>query len=140
MALEQAQIDLIRESFDALRENPERRSLEFYEAFFARAPEVKDMFRHDLEGQGMRFMSTLAMIVGHLDAPEKMGARLEELGQAHRAMGVTPDQFAPMGEALIDVLAGALGEGFTPEMRSAWEAGFAEIARFVVERGGIGNG
>ena len=98
------------------------------------------MFREDLEGQGMRFITTLSMIVGHLDAPESMGARLEELGQAHRAMGVTPEQFAPMGEALIEVLAAALGERFTPEMRSAWEAGFAEISGFVIDKGGIAKG
>ena len=139
MALDQAQIELIRRSFDELKENPARRSLEFYEAFFARAPDVKGMFREDLEGQGMRFMSTLAMIVGHLDKPEAMSGRLEELGQAHRAMGVKPDQFAPMGEALIDTLAGALGDRFTPEMRGAWQAGFAEISRFVMEKGGIGK-
>ena len=96
------------------------------------------MFREDIEGQGMRFLATLSMIVGHLDQPDAMAARLEELGQGHRAMGVTQAQFAPMGEALIATLADALGEGFTPETRAAWEAGFTEITKAVVEKGGIG--
>ncbi|MDU8928081.1 globin domain-containing protein [Alisedimentitalea sp. MJ-SS2] len=139
MPLDQNQLDLIRQSFAALKENPERRSHEFYEAFFDRAPEVKPMFREDIEGQGMRFLATLSMIVGHLDQPEKMAERLEELGQGHRAMGVTQAQFAPMGEALVATLAAALGDDFTPETRAAWEAGFAEITASVVEKGGIGQ-
>ncbi|MDQ2089552.1 globin domain-containing protein [Marimonas arenosa] len=138
MPLEPQQIDLIRESFDVLKKNPNRRSVEFYQAFFARAPEVKGMFREDLEGQGMRFLTTLSLIVGHLDRPEAIDSRLEELGHTHRAMGVTPEQFGPMGEALIEVLENALGEGFTAEARKAWEAGFAEISQFVIAKGGIG--
>ena len=138
MPLEPKQLDLIRESFAALKDNPKRHSHDFYEAFFERAPEVKPMFRSDLEGQGMRFLSTLSMIVGHLGEPEKMAARLEELGQGHRAMGVTRAQFAPMGAALIATLENALGDEFSPETRAAWEAGFAEITKSVVEKGGIG--
>lgn len=140
MPLDQSQIDLIRESFDELKKNPNRRSVEFYEAFFARAPEVKGMFREDLEGQGMQFLSTLSMIVGHLDHPDAMDERLAELGQSHRAMGVKAEQFAPMGEALIEVLGNALGDEFTDEMRTAWTVGFEEISRFVIDKGGIGEG
>jgi nitric oxide dioxygenase len=137
MSLTPNQVRLVRQSFDELKKNPQRRSVEFYEAFFAKLPEARTMFREDIEGQGMRFLSTLSVIVDHLDLPDGMEGRLRELGQVHRMMGVQPEQFEPMGQALIDTLEGALGEAFTPEMRAAWDAGFIEIAALVIEKGGI---
>ena len=71
MALDPVQIGLIRESFEWLTDNPERRSMEFYNAFFNRAPELKAMFRGDLEGQGMRFLSMLSAIVASLGPPRQ---------------------------------------------------------------------
>ncbi len=52
-------------------------------------------------------------------------------------MGVEQAHFEPMREALIDTLQSAMGEGFTPEMRAAWRAGFDDIARALIEKGGI---
>ena len=137
MALTPNQIGLIRQSFEALRKNPKRHSVEFYEAFFAREPEARGMFRSDLEGQGMRFMSTLSVILDHLDREDGMGARLAELGQAHRAMGVRAAQFEPMGQALVETLEAAMGDAFTPAMRAAWDAAFIEIAAKLIDKGGI---
>lgn len=136
MSLTPNQLNLIRQSFDELKKDPTRRSVEMYEAFFARVPEAREMFREDIEGQGMRFMTTLSMIIDHLHQPDGMAARLEELGRAHKAMGVKADQFEPMGQAMVDTLSGALGDGFTPQMRAAWDAGFIEIAAMLIDKGG----
>lgn len=137
MTLDDKQIELIRESFDWLKQNPERRSMEFYKAFFSRAPKLKTMFREDLEGQGMRFLSTLSAIVVYLDRPDEMSGRLADLGQSHRAMGVKAADFEPMGQALIDTLERAMEGNFTPEMRTAWEAGFDTISDSLMQGGGI---
>jgi len=138
MALTDRQIALIRESFTALRDDPKPKSLDFYEAFFARAPELREMFRtDDLAGQGMRFMSTLGMIVDNLEHPGALAERFADLGNAHRAMGVKADHFAPMGAALNDTMAQTLGDGFTQEAREAWEAAFAQVSQEIIDRGGI---
>jgi len=137
MALDTRQISLIRDSFEWLKRNPERRSIEFYAAFFDRAPELKSMFREDIEGQGMRFLTTLSAIVAHLDQPEDMTERLADLGQSHRAMGVKAADFKPMGEALIATLEGAMGDAFTFETRAAWEAAFEAITQSFVDLGDI---
>ncbi len=138
MALTERQKALIRTSFEMLRQDIQPRSVEFYENFFRRVPEVKPMFRlDDIAGQGMRFMTTLAVIVDNLDHPEALAARFEDLGQAHRALGVKASLFAPMGEALIETLQGALGPRFTDEMRQAWQAAYDEVTRELVSRGKI---
>ena len=138
MALTDRQLQLIREGFTALREDPKPRSLEFYEAFFRRAPELRGMFREDdLAGQGMRFLSTLAVIVDNLHDPGAMSDRYADLGTAHRALGVRAAHFEPMGAALIETLERELGDAFTPEMRAAWEAAYAQVSEDIIEKGGI---
>ena len=135
MTLTDRQLALIRTSFKALRDNPEPRSIEFYDHFFRHAPHLRDMFRDDdIGGQGMRFMSTLAVIIDNLENPEKIADRYADLGQSHRAMGVRAEFFEPMGEALIDTLAESLGEKFDDETRNAWRsASFVE--KLFLDRG-----
>ncbi len=59
MTLTTAQIDLIRDSFHRLQPDVQTASELFYVRLFEIAPELRGMFRSDMAGQGMRFMSTL---------------------------------------------------------------------------------
>ncbi|MGB3315401.1 MAG: globin domain-containing protein [Albidovulum sp.] len=138
MAISARQSAMIRESFDLLRERLEPASIYFYEALFARDPSLRTMFRDDLAGQGMKFMTTLGMAVENIDHPEKLGERFAELGKGHALIGVKAAHFAPMGEALIDTLRNELGEGFSGELEVAWRAAYAELSERVIRRGGIG--
>ena len=140
MPLSQDDLNLIRASFDALKTDLQPRSIDFYERIFAKAPHLRDMFREDLAGQGMRFMGTLRAIVDNLHNPEAMSQRYTYLGAGHRAMGVTAKDFAPMGEALIETLAETLGDKFTPETRKAWETAYSEFSNEIIVRGEIPTG
>jgi len=137
MSLTPAQIALVRGSFDRIRENLAPPSAYFYETLFRHAPELRPMFRDDLEGQGMRFMSTLALVVDHLDAPERLEARFAELGRLHAVLGVHPEHFKPMEEALIDTLRNRLGDDMTPETEAAWRAAYEDLSAEIVRRGAI---
>ena len=141
MSLTDRQMALVRTSFQALRDDPQPRFAEFYDALFRHAPELRPMFRdEDMGGQGMRFMSTLAVIVDNLHHPEALEERYADLGAGHRAMGVKAEHFEPMGKALIDTLAESLGAKFTDETRQAWEAAYAEVSHTIISRGDIPEG
>ena len=137
MPLSQKQLVLIRDSFDALRNDIEPKSIQFYEALFRHAPHLRPLFREDLAGQGMRFMSTLRVIVDNLHNPDAMAERYAELGQGHRAMGVKAADFEPMGRALADTLQSALGDEFTDETRTAWETAYREFSSEIIRLGEI---
>ena len=137
MPLTQRQMDLVRESFSALRDDPVPKSIDFYDALFRTAPELKVLFREDLAGQGMRFMATLGVIVDNLHNPNAMADRYADLGHAHRAMGVKAKDFAPMRQALIETLQHTLGDAFTDEMHEAWETAYAKFSRDIITRGNI---
>ena len=137
MAITDLQVRLVRESFERLRPDFELQSVNFYSALFRRAPELRSMFREDLAGQGMRFMTTLDAIVQRLDDDIEVASQYRELGRTHRSLGVHASHFEPMGEALVETLANALGDAFDADMEAAWRAAYATVAENMIRRGDI---
>ncbi|MDJ0627168.1 MAG: globin domain-containing protein [Rhodobacter sp.] len=140
MPLSDDQLTLIRQSFDVLRHDMAPASTYFYDDLFTRAPELRELFRDDLAGQGMKFLSTLAVIVDNLHKPEDLAERYADLGGLHRTLGVTGKMFAPMGEALLATIKESLGERYTIEIEAAWRVAYQDMAAALIERGGIPEG
>lgn len=138
MTLNARQADVVRASFENLRHRLEPASMAFYEALFRRAPELRSLFRDDLAGQGMKFMTTLGTIIRNIDSPDALGDRFAELGRGHALIGVKAQHFAPMGEALIETLGAELGPDFTAEVEAAWRAAYDDLAARIIRRGQIG--
>ena len=125
------QVGLIRKSFEMLE--PDRKIAErFYERLFEIAPDLRTMFRPDMTGQGMRFMSTLGVIVQHLDDPEALDPYVRRLSEGHAAFGVEAAHFKPMGQALIDTMREALGERFPEGADRAWAAAYDHLAERMI--------
>ncbi len=137
MQLTDRQIELVQESFETLMNSAEHASSDMYERLFRRAPHLKPMFRDDLEGQGMKFMTTLGLIVEGLRDPESLTAKLDELGEGHAVLGVKTEHFDYMGDALMLTLAAMLGDRFTPELESAWRQAYGSVSAAVIEHGHI---
>ncbi|WP_424927970.1 globin domain-containing protein [Amaricoccus tamworthensis] len=133
MTLTDEQIRLIKDSIPKVREHLKPASTDFYETLFSIDPGLRPMFREDLAGQGMKFFSTLNTIAFLLDDPESLDNELNGLAASHSALGVRREHFEPMGSALMITMGETLGPDFTPELRDAWRAAFAEIRdRMVV--------
>jgi nitric oxide dioxygenase len=136
MALTTAQIGLICDSFHRLQPDVETASGLLYERLFEIAPELRAMFRSDMTGQGMQFMSTLGVILQHLDDPQALRPHLEHLAQGHAAFGVKAEHFHPMGQALIWSMRETLGENFPEGAAAAWEAAYELLAREMIALAG----
>ena len=132
MTLTTAQIGLIRDSFHRLEPDVKRASELLYQRLFEIAPELREMFRGDMAGQGMQFMSTLGVIVRHFDDPETLRPHLEHLAQGHAAFGVKPEHFRPMGQALIWAMQKTMGENYPEGAAAAWEVAYELLAREMV--------
>jgi len=137
MPLSDDQLALIRQSFDVLRHDPQPATAFFYEDLFRRAPELRQLFRDDLAGQGMKFMSTLAVIVDNLHEAGALAERYTELGAQHRRLGVTAPMFTPMGEALLATIENALADSYTLDVGAAWRVAYADMAEAMIEMGEI---
>ncbi len=135
--MDAAQIRLVQESLPSIREHRAPASTNFYDNLFALAPQMKGMFRSDITGQGMRFMTTLATIADLLDEPEELSDEIDELAKAHAGLGVSAADFTPMGAALIATLGETLGDEFTPELEAAWKAAYERFAELMIAKGGF---
>jgi len=129
------QATLIRTSFDAMW--PIRRQLaeHFYSRFFELVPEARRMFPADMEKQRLKLMDMIAAIVGSLDQRDLLQSLIAHSGRQHAAFGVTPPQYAALGEALIWSLERQFGAAFTPELRAAWRALYAVVQDEMVRAG-----
>ena len=139
MSVSTSELQLVRDSLDQLRDNFDAHSTYFYDALFRHAPQLRQMFRDDLTGQGMKFMTTLDVIVQKLDNEDAVAEQYTGLGRAHARMGVHGSDFAPMEEALVDTMRNALGDDFSPEMESAWRSAYGVVSQNMVSRGGISD-
>ena len=128
---------LLRDCFERLQSEFDQFSTYFYEALFRRAPELRGLFRDDLTGQGMKFMTTLRKVILHTNVAEDKSEKLKGLGSDHASLGVVAGNFAPMEEALMDTLRHTLGDEFTPELESAWRKAYARLSEAMILKGGI---
>lgn len=137
MQITQTELQLVKDCLDRLRDEFEPHSTYFYEALFRRAPAMRKMFRDDLAGQGMKFMTTLDVIVQKLDDEEQIAQQYSGLGQSHARLGIHQEDFASMEEALIDTIRHACADDFTPEMEQAWRKAYAVVSSNMIRRGAI---
>jgi len=128
MHLSADDLTLIRSTMAELKANAEPASTDFYDRLFTIAPDLRPMFSDDLAGQGMKFMSTLSVIVDSLDDETALSPKLTQLGQGHRAFGVGEAHYAPMRQALIETMRAHIGSSFTPEAEGAWGRAYDQMA------------
>ena len=106
---------------------------EFYRRLFGLAPEVRPMFNREIGLQAKKFSDMLAWVITNLDRPDELLREMLALGARHSGYGVTIDQYAPVGSALIWMFQHTLGDRFTPEMEEAWLEFYAFLS-FEMER------
>src|SRR5579862_1506877 len=107
---------------------------EFYKRLFELAPEARSMFKREMGLQAKKFSDMLAWVITNLEHPEELCRQMRALGARHRDYGVTFDQYAPVGSALIWMFQQTLADRFTSEMEEAWLEAYAFLS-FEMERG-----
>lgn len=86
------------------------------------------MFGEDMTSQGRKLMDTINFVVDHLDEPEALDTPVSDLGVRHQGYGVAPDDYGPVGGALIWTFQHLLGDGFTAETEAAWTKVYTHLA------------
>ncbi len=131
--LSNAEIELIRESFSAARQNREEFAEDFYTQLFTIAPGVRSMFPDDLTSQGKKLTQLLATAVGGLDNIDTLIEPMRELGARHVQYGAKAEHYPAVAEALIKTLAAATDELWTEAHASAWEKTLNLVAATMLE-------
>ena len=126
-------IGLVQSSFAKVAPLADEAGTIFYQRFFEIAPEVKPLFRGDMDEQGRMFMSMLTVAVNGLGAFDSLAPALRDLAVRHAGLGVKAEHYAPLGAALIWVMEQNLGEDFTEEVRNAWISVYGALSQVMIE-------
>lgn len=122
------QITLVQETFDAVRPIAAEAAAMFYDRLFALDPNLRRLFRGDMQEQGRKLMQAIALVVQGLRAPDTILPSVTALGARHRGYGVEPEHYSTVGAALLWTLEQGLGPAFTLEVEDAWAAAYAMLA------------
>jgi hemoglobin-like flavoprotein len=115
-----AQTALVQSTFPKVSSQPDKAAALFYEELFALAPELRALFKGDLEEQGRRLMDMLAKLIGGMNRPESLLLPLFNLGRKHKGYGVQKEHFRLFGTAYLKMLEKMIGPAFTPEVHDAY--------------------
>ena len=124
------QIHLLRRSFAKLEPHATVAALAFYRRVFELAPQVRPLFKNDIESQSAKLMEMIGLAVSLTDRPAAMEGELRELGARHVDYGTMDAHYPVVGAALLDMLAAILGDDFTPATKAAW----TEFYGFITEK------
>jgi hemoglobin-like flavoprotein len=125
-------IDLVQHSFMRIEPLSMVVGRTFYERLFETNPEIKPLFKGDLESQGEQLMDMIGIAVAGLDDLEKLIPILQELGARHRKYGVEISHYGAVAEALIWTLEQGLADAFTPDIRAAWVNVYGVLAETMI--------
>src|SRR6185312_15766448 len=125
------QIQLVRLSFVKVMNMKVQVGRAFYDRLFTLAPELRSMFKSDLESQQRKLMDTLAFAIGSLKNPTILSGTLSSLAKRHVDYGVHHEHYDKVREALLWTLEECLGEDFTGEVRAAWVALYDTVAAIM---------
>jgi nitric oxide dioxygenase len=122
------QIQLVRLSFVQVMDIKAAAGRLFYDRLFTIAPEVRPMFKGDIGTQADKLMETLGVAISALKTPTALSPILAQLAKRHAGYGVRDEHYDRVGEALLWTLEKGLGEGFTPEVKTAWTELYRQVA------------
>jgi hemoglobin-like flavoprotein len=127
------QRQLVRHSFDVVRDQAGPVALLFYGKLFELDPSARRLFHIDLAVQARKIIDTLATVVESLDHFDSIRPRLAELGRQHAGYGVRLEQYDAVSTALIWAIGQALGADFDSPTRDAWKVALAEVCTAMKE-------
>ena len=126
-------VDLIRQTWALAAAVPDQTARTFYGNLFRMDASTKPLFVGDIDLQGRKLTQTLSFIVDHLDDTDVLLQAARELAIRHVDYGVTAEQYASVGAALIKTLKQLLGPQFSAEDEAAWGRVYGTLSSHMTQ-------
>ena len=127
------QITLVQDSFAKVEPIADQAGKIFYDRLFEIAPNVQLYFSGDIGAQGMKLMTTLGVVVKGLSNLDSVIPVAEHLAVKHLEYGVKPEDYHPVGAALLYTLKTGLGDAFDAETEAAWTTAYTTLSGVMIK-------
>lgn len=131
--LSQKQVFRVRETWIEVNSNPEQFGLAFYNNLFDTAPELKSMFKTDLQTMAFKFTTMLSFLVNRLNKLDQVQQELHDLSLIHNMHSVKPEHYLKTKQALLLTLKNQLKLKYDLETDIAWQLAYDTIANMLIE-------
>ena len=122
------QKNLVQSTFAAVVPIADTAARLFYVKLFELDPELKSLFKGDMDEQGRRLMTIIGTAVNSLDVLDEIVPVVEDLGKRHVNYGVKDKDYNTVGAALLWTLEQGLDNKFTPDVEEAWTVVYSLLA------------
>lgn len=122
------QIQLVQDSWSKILPISDTAAQLFYGKLFELDPDLRSMFKGDMEEQGRKLMTILNTAVISLNNIAAIVPTIQNMGKRHQGYGVKDSHYDTVGEALIWTLGAGLKDDFTEDTKTAWIEVYALVA------------
>lgn len=118
--MNELEIKAIRKSFLLLEGHAQVFAAAFYKQLFKINPELRMMFRGDMDEQARKLMQMLILLNASLEHFHSLKHSLRNLGKRHAGYGVRSEHYAMVGGILLRTLEEFAGTRFDTTLKAAW--------------------
>jgi len=133
MSLTNEEIQAVQSSWEKCVPIADKAAELFYGKLFELDPNLKPLFKGDMQEQGKKLMTMITVAVNGLNDLEKIVSSVKALGVRHVGYGVKDSHYDTVGSALIWTLGKGLGEEFTDALKAAWIKVYTLLATTMKE-------
>ena len=130
---------LVRDSFAKIEPIAPQAAAMFYDRLFVLDPSLKQLFKSDMNEQGLMLMAMIGTVVANLGNLETIIPAAQDLGKRHATYGVQPRHYETVGAALLWTLEQGLGDAFTQPVKAAWTEAYTVLSS-VMQKSADGLG
>lgn len=127
------QILLVKNSWQKVLPIADTAATLFYQRLFELDPQLRSLFKHNMQDQGRKLMNTITFAVNALDNPAAIIPAVEDLGRRHAGYGVADKDYDTVAQALLWTLQKGLGDAFTAETKQAWTVTYTLLAQTMLK-------
>jgi hemoglobin-like flavoprotein len=122
------QVGLIKSSWAKVLPISDKAAELFYGKLFELDPDLKPLFKGNMEEQGKKLMKMINTAVNGLDRLDEIVPAVQQLGVRHVGYGVKDAHYDTVGAALLWTLGAGLGDDFTEDTKDAWATVYGVLA------------
>ena len=126
------QIQLLQQSWLAVKPIAAEAGTIFYRKLFEAAPEIRHFFKADINGQAEKLMQMLGYIVANLKFPEKLFPEVRKLAARHNQYKAEAVHYELVGQCLIETLKEGLGSFWNAELQDAWVTAYSNLKNIMI--------
>lgn len=128
-------INTIKGTVPVLRDNGVEITKVFYHNLLTEHPDLNELFNQGNQASGHQAQALAAAVYAyaqHVETPEVLEPAIKHITQKHASLFIKPGQYNVVGQYLLDAFSQVLGDAFTSEVRHAWTAAYAELAKTMI--------